>query len=110
MNAEITLAYANVSESSLTYLTAKAPLTSGAVGERRDYPSDVVPLAFRPSKNKWINYDEVPELRGRRELTKEQMPTLVTVTDPTDARTARVVNVDDLVVPWGFTCVRYPLK
>ena len=87
-----------------------ALLTSGAAGERRDYPFYVIPLAFRPSKNKWINYDEVPELRGRRELTKEQMPTLVTVTDPTDARTARVVNVDDLVVPWGFTCVRYPLK
>jgi hypothetical protein len=58
------------------------------------YP--IIPRAFRPSKYKGINVDEVPELRGRRELTKEQMPTLVTVTDPTDARTARVVNVDDL--------------
>ena len=58
------------------------------------YP--IIPRAFRPSKYKGINFDEVPELSGRRELTKDQMPTLVTVTDPTDARTARVVNVDDL--------------
>jgi len=78
-----------------------ALLASGAVGELRGYPSHVIPLAFRPSKNKWINDDEVPELRGRRELTKEQMPTLVTVTDPTDARTARIVNVDELGSTFG---------
>jgi hypothetical protein len=73
-----------------------AHLASGAVGERRDYPFSVIPLAFRPSKNKWIDYDKVSELRGRRELTRDQMPTFVTVTDPTDARTAWVVDVDSL--------------
>jgi hypothetical protein len=78
-----------------------ALLTSGPVGERRDYPFEVIPLAFRTSKNKWIDYDEVPTLRGRRELTRDQMPTFVTVSDPNDGRTARVVNVDDLATTLG---------
>jgi hypothetical protein len=73
-----------------------ALLASGAVGEREDYPLSVIPLAFQPSKTTSVNVEDIPALHGRRELTKEQMPTFVTVTDPTDVRTARVVNVDDL--------------
>jgi hypothetical protein len=62
----------------------------------------IIPRAFKPSKYKGINFDEVSELRGQRELTREQMPTLVTVTDPTDATTARVVSVDDLSSTLGI--------
>jgi hypothetical protein len=73
-----------------------ALLASGAVGERRGFPLDIIPRVFTRPNARAHNVEDLPDLRGRRELNRDQMPTLVTVTDPTDARTARVVNVDDL--------------
>jgi hypothetical protein len=73
-----------------------ALLASGAVGERSGFPVDIIPRVFRGPNGRLPNVEDLPDLRGRRELTKEQMPTLVTVTDPADARTARVVDGDNL--------------
>jgi hypothetical protein len=64
-----------------------ALLTAGAFGERPDYPLDVIPRVFKVE-----NAEDLPKLRGQRELAPDQMPTLITVTDPADARTAHVVN------------------
>jgi hypothetical protein len=64
-----------------------ALLASGATGERRGYPLDVIPLVFKVK-----NIEDLPKLRGRRELAADQMPTLITVADPADARTAQVVK------------------
>jgi hypothetical protein len=73
-----------------------ALLASGAVGERRGFPVDIIPRVFRGPNGRAPNVEDLPDLRGRRELTKDQFPTLVTVSDPNDARTARVVDGDSL--------------
>jgi hypothetical protein len=65
-----------------------ALLASGETGERRGYPLDVVPQVFKVK-----NVEDLPKLRGRRELAPDQMPTLITVADPADARTAQVVKL-----------------
>jgi hypothetical protein len=72
-----------------------ALLASGAVGET-GFSVDIIPRVFKEPNARAPKVEDLPDLRGRRELTKEQMPTLVTVSDPNDARTARVVDVDDL--------------
>jgi hypothetical protein len=68
-----------------------ALLTSGAFGERPDYPLDVIPRVFRVE-----NVEELPKLSGRRELAPDQMPTMATVADPADAKTAHVVNLSSI--------------
>jgi hypothetical protein len=68
-----------------------ALLASGETGERRDYPVDVVPRVFKVKK-----VEDLPKLRGRRELAPDQMPTLITVADPADAKTAQVVKLSSI--------------
>jgi hypothetical protein len=68
-----------------------ALLASGAVGEGRGFPLDVIPRVFKVK-----NVEDLPKLRGRRELAPDQMPTLVTVTDPADAKTAQVVKLSSI--------------
>jgi hypothetical protein len=68
-----------------------ALLTSGAFGERRDYPLDVVPRVFKVE-----DVEDLPKLHGQRELAPDQMPTLITVTNPADAKTAHVVNLSSM--------------
>ncbi|MBU6464525.1 MAG: hypothetical protein KGK01_17115 [Bradyrhizobium sp.] len=65
-----------------------ALLASGAVGEHRDFPFDVIPQVFKIK-----NVEDLPKLRGRRELAADQMPTLVTVANPGDAKTVQVVKL-----------------
>jgi hypothetical protein len=65
-----------------------ALLASGAVGERRDFPFDVIPRVFKVK-----NVEDLPKLRGRHELAPDQMPTLITVADPADAKTAQVIKL-----------------
>ena len=65
-----------------------ALLTSGAAGERRGFPVDVIPRAFKVNK-----VEDLPKLTGRRELTPDQMPTMITVAEPADAKTAQVVKL-----------------
>jgi hypothetical protein len=65
-----------------------ALLASGETGERRGYPLDIVPRVFKINK-----VEDLPKLRGRRELAPDQMPTLITVADPADAKTAQVVKL-----------------
>jgi hypothetical protein len=72
-----------------------ALLASGAVGGR-GFPADIIPRVFKGPNARAPNVEDLPDLRGRRELTKEQMPTLVTVSDPNDARTAQIVDADNL--------------
>jgi hypothetical protein len=64
-----------------------ALLASGATGERGGYPLDIIPQVFKVK-----NIEDLPKLRGRRELAADQMPTLITVADPADAKTAQVVK------------------
>jgi hypothetical protein len=73
-----------------------ALLASGAVGELRGFPLGIIPRVFRGPNGRAPNVEDLPDLRGRRELTKDQFPTLVTVSNPNDARTARVVDGDSL--------------
>jgi hypothetical protein len=68
-----------------------ALLTAGAFGERRDYPLDVVPRVFKVE-----DVGDIPKLHGRRELAPDQMPTLITVTNPADAKTARVMDLSSV--------------
>lgn len=68
-----------------------ALLASGETGERRGYPLDIVPRVFKVNK-----VEDLPKLRGRRELAPDQMPTLVTVADPADAKTAQVVKLSSI--------------
>lgn len=68
-----------------------ALLASGAVGERRGFPSDVIPHVFQVKK-----VEDLPKLTGRRELAPDQMPTLITVADPADAKTAQVVTLSSV--------------
>jgi hypothetical protein len=65
-----------------------ALLASGSVGEHRDYPLEVIPNVFKVR-----NVEDLPKLSGRRELAPDQMPTLITVADPADAKTAQVVKL-----------------
>jgi hypothetical protein len=65
-----------------------ALLASGAVGERRGFPLDVIPRVFKVR-----DVEDLPKLRGRRELAPDQMPTLITVADPADGKAAQVVNL-----------------
>src|ERR1700744_866257 len=61
-----------------------AVLASGPVGERRGFPLDIVGSAFKPPGGRGPGIEDLPDLQGRRELTRDQMPTIVTVDDPND--------------------------
>jgi hypothetical protein len=50
-----------------------------------------VPRVFQVKK-----VEDLPKLRGRRELAPDQMPTLITVADPADAKTAQVVSLSSI--------------
>jgi hypothetical protein len=59
--------------------------------------TQIVFSAFKvPKGSAPLSYDQLDQLRGRRELTREQMPTFVTITNPADENTARVIKVDDI--------------
>jgi hypothetical protein len=67
-----------------------AVLASGARGENGDYPIGIVQRVFRaPLEN-------IPSLSGSKELNADQFPTLVTVGDPSDSKTAHVVSPSSL--------------
>jgi hypothetical protein len=68
-----------------------ALLASGPVGERKGFPLDVIPRVFKVNK-----VEDLPKLSGRRELAPDQMPTLVTIADPADAKTAQVVKLTSI--------------
>jgi len=67
-----------------------ALLKSGAAGEI-SFPASIVPRAFKVNK-----IEDLPRLRGRRELTSDLRPTPITVSEPHDANSARVVDADAL--------------
>ena len=53
-------------------------------------------ISALPKGSAPLSYDQLDQLRGRRELTREEMPTFVTITNPADENTARVIKVDDI--------------
>jgi hypothetical protein len=67
-----------------------ALLASGANAEYPDYPNVIVERLFR------VPFENLPSLTGRRELSANQMPTLVTVDNPNDGKTARALNATAL--------------
>jgi hypothetical protein len=72
-----------------------ALLASGATGEHSDYPLELIPRVFK------VAVENLPSFHGRRELMVDQMPTLITVTNPSEAKTARIVKPNDLEVLGG---------
>lgn len=69
-----------------------ALLASGSTGEDRGFPKKVVPSHFKLNVFRDQDLTRLPDLRGRWELAPDELPTLVTVTNPNDAATARVVR------------------
>jgi hypothetical protein len=67
-----------------------ALLASGPAGENSDYP---LGLAQRVFKSK---IEDLPSLSGRRQLATDQMPTLITVANPIDAASIRIIKPDEL--------------
>ena len=67
-----------------------ALLASGSRGENGDYPIGLVQRVFK------IPLESAPNLSGRKELGADQLPTLVTVSNPSDGKTARVVSPSSL--------------
>jgi hypothetical protein len=65
-----------------------ALLASGAWGERTDYPVTLIRRIFN------VSLENIQTLQGRRELSSDQMPTLITVVNPNDAKTAHVISPD----------------
>jgi hypothetical protein len=67
-----------------------ALLVSGPAGEDADYSVEIIHRLFN------VGVEGLPSLRGHRELTTDQMPTLVTVINPNDGASAQVVRPDAL--------------
>jgi hypothetical protein len=67
-----------------------ALLASGPKGQNADYPTQIVHRLFNGG------VEQLPSLHGRRELTPDQMPTLVTVIDPSDGASAQEVKPEAL--------------
>jgi hypothetical protein len=67
-----------------------ALLASCAHAEYPEYPTVIVERLFR------VPFESLPSLTGRRELSANQMPTLVTVDNPSDGKTAHVINPNAL--------------
>ena len=71
-----------------------ALLASGPNGFNVNYPYQVVPQLFR------VAYDDrdlptLPNLRGRREISAQYLPTFVTFANLNDPKSARLVTADE---------------
>lgn len=67
-----------------------ALLASGPHAEYRGWPTDIIGRLFRTP------VESLSSLTGRRDLSGGQMPTLVSVDDPRDSKTAHVINPNEL--------------
>lgn len=67
-----------------------ALLASGPRGANGDYPLNLAQRAFK------ANVEDLPSLKGRRELVADQAPTLITVPNPKDVASIKVVKPDEL--------------
>jgi hypothetical protein len=73
-----------------------ALLASGADGENVDYPRQIVPRQLNLNLFDDRALADLPKLSGRWELASDRLPTLVTVSNPNDWKTARVISPDQL--------------
>ena len=73
-----------------------ALLASGATGADRGYPQKIVPAHFKLNLFRDQDLLKLSSLHGRWELAPEQLPTLVTVTNPNDGATTQVVRFDQI--------------
>jgi hypothetical protein len=76
-----------------------ATLTFGATGERPRFET-LVPKVFRIAMDD-AGLKRLGELRGSRELTGEDIPTLVSFADPNDPNSVRVVGVNEFDQVFG---------
>ena len=78
-----------------------ALLASGPFAGGSGYPAPLVTKHFKMDLFDDRQLASLPGLRGRWELARDDLPTLVTFASPTDPATVRVISVDQLEQTFG---------
>jgi hypothetical protein len=80
-----------------------AILAGGRTGRSMDAPIDLAVKVFDPpsSGRPFGQYIAIKDVQGKRELSVDQLPTLVTFSSPKDPNTARVVAPDSFTREFG---------
>jgi hypothetical protein len=76
-----------------------ALLRSGEFAENGHFPLSVVPVHFKLNTDR--QWASLSSLQGKWELPEKYLPTLVTVSDPNDSATLRVVRPDQIPQVFG---------
>ena len=78
-----------------------ALLASGTFAEKHSYPAHLVTTHFKTSWSDGRQLASLPKLRGHWELAQDDLPTLVTFSNPNDPATLRLVPVGQFEQVFG---------